>query len=79
MGSLQLPCEGIAMVTMKPLIAMRWNCCAPRSCHGNHERKEGVEWKIERRVPDRHGWLPTGQTSQILWYRGAESVLATSC
>jgi hypothetical protein len=25
------------------------------SCHGNHERKEGVEWKVKWRVPDRHG------------------------
>jgi hypothetical protein len=25
------------------------------SCHGNHERKEGVEWKIEQRVPDHCG------------------------
>jgi hypothetical protein len=33
----------------KSPIAMR------QSCHGNHERKEGVEWKIKLRVPDCHG------------------------
>jgi hypothetical protein len=27
---------------------------ASRSCHGNHEGKEGMEWKVSR-VPDHHG------------------------
>jgi hypothetical protein len=27
---------------------------ASRSCHRNHEGKEGMEWKVSR-VPDRHG------------------------
>jgi hypothetical protein len=52
---------------------------ASRSCHGNHEGKEGMEWKVSRESLITMGWLPTGQTSQTLWYRGAESVLATSC
>jgi hypothetical protein len=27
---------------------------ASRSCHGNHEGKEGMGWKVSR-VPDHHG------------------------
>jgi hypothetical protein len=52
---------------------------ASRSCHGNHEGKEGMEWKVSRESLITMGWLPTGQTSQTLWYRGTELVLATSC
>jgi hypothetical protein len=52
---------------------------ASRSCHGNHEGKEGMEWKVSRESLIAMGWLPTSQTSQTLWYRGAELILATSC
>jgi hypothetical protein len=46
------------MVIMKPLIA------AHRSCRGNHEGKEGMEWKVSRESLIAMGWLPTGQTGQ---------------
>jgi hypothetical protein len=46
---------------------------ASRSCHGNHERKEGMEWKVSRESLTAMEWLPTSQISQTLWYRGAES------
>jgi hypothetical protein len=52
---------------------------ARRSCHGNHEGKEGMEWKVSRESLIAMGCLPTSQTSQTLWYRGTELVLATSC
>jgi hypothetical protein len=35
---------------------------ASRSCHGNHEGKEGMEWKVSRESLITMGWLPTGQT-----------------
>jgi hypothetical protein len=44
------------MVIMKPLIAAR------QSCPGNHEGKEGMEWKVSRESLIAMGWLPTGQT-----------------
>jgi hypothetical protein len=34
---------------------------ASRSCHGNHEGKEGMEWKVSRESLISMGWLPTGQ------------------
>jgi hypothetical protein len=41
---------------------------ASRSCHGNQRGKKG-EGEVESpRLPC--GWLPTGQTSQTLWYKG---------
>jgi hypothetical protein len=35
---------------------------ASRSCHGNHEGKEAMEWKVSRESLIAMGWLPTGQT-----------------
>jgi hypothetical protein len=39
---------------------------ASRSCHGNHEGKEGMEWKVSRESLITMGWLPTSQTLIIL-------------
>jgi hypothetical protein len=38
---------------------------ASGSCHGNHEGKEGMEWKVSRESLITMGWLPTGQTHRI--------------
>jgi hypothetical protein len=38
---------------------------ASRSCHGNHEEKEGMEWKVSRESLIAMGWLPTGQTRTV--------------
>jgi hypothetical protein len=47
------------------------NCCivitVHRSCRGNHEGKEGMEWKVSRESLITMGWLPTGQTVLQSW------------
>jgi hypothetical protein len=40
---------------------------ASRSCHGNHEGKEGMEWKVSR-VPDHHGVAAHRPNSRCLTF-----------
>jgi hypothetical protein len=39
---------------------------ASGSCRGNHEGKEGMEWKVSRESLIAMGWLPTGQTNMCV-------------
>jgi hypothetical protein len=54
-------------------LRVRWICRisqdplpASRSCHGNDEGKEGMEWRVSRESLVAMGWLPTGQTCGTL-------------
>jgi hypothetical protein len=48
---------------------------ASRSCHGNHEGKEGMEWKVSRESLITMGWLPTGQTVMLHFYQETHDIV----